>query len=380
MNCKALFVSAFLAGASVSLASEPHNDISQNAGHNIDITPAARVTNGHVHGPFQLQQIIGHPKLAPNLLRRTEESEEICLTSKGDSGEEAGIVASCLLNRSPSYACPISALCNVQIIECPVEASLDDGQDSGNDKELPARSETSADPTYSIIFPFHADKVELRDSTEEQLAVRADGEISEFVQSAMPPSVLNALLNDPAAAAESLADEFSGDSTPEWYAGLPSSVQNYYATVTPPPMMTGAAISEEVQNEVEQYESKINAWMSSISVYNSQIGVYSASAAEESRQAYTLSQVARSNSIVASQSSDAALQTSAWRQSLLAASASSVAASESRLAASASRAVEGMEDKIEDLQNGAASTNGFEVALVSSILGAGACMALAFVL
>lgn len=250
---------------------------------------------------------------------------------------------------------------------------------------LQARSPQSEDPIHTVITTVTAtvteaiteaatSTVELLGRNVRELEARDSQEISEVIEAAMPAEVKKALVDDPNAA-ESLAKEFSGTSVPEWYAKMPASVTNYYATITPPPTMTGYAAAVSAPG-VGDTDSALRDWVSKVKSYESNIqsvvAAKSKSAASESKEASSLSVKASSMSKDANQRSDQALVTKAYDESNLAVAKSHQASVQSSLAASASLAVFG---------NGSpASASDTTLALMSSVVGAAVCLGFALVL
>ena len=179
----------------------------------------------------------------------------------------------------------------------------------------------------------------------------------------MPADVKQAMLNDPQAA-ESLAEEFSGTSVPEWYAKLPASVIDYYATITAPPTMVVDAVHSPVDDAISDVRSLENS-------VGSDLSAMSLSASSESVEASRWSKEASSNSKVASKHSDSQLAASASQLSLLAVTQSVDASSQSVYAASASRALfKDLDDEEVQATGVPSSAGAMNLALGSSVVGA----------
>lgn len=310
------------------------------------------------------------------LSKRAIDLERICIMAEGKACTDPSAFIECisaLATYGPLAQEKCNKDCTIRIVDCPEVSLQSDGSGGGSpfDGSVLARSPTHPEASYSTVAAPSA-KLELKDDSKPHITARAPGQISEQVRAAIPGSVREAMLNDPNAA-QSLANEFSGNSFPQWYAKLPSTVKNYYATITSPPTMSEIATQKAIMQRLQDPKPLLDAWVASIRAYKSQISTFSAEAAQHSREAKQLSKAARSKSIQASIDQNGGLATSALRQSVTASVWSSVAASESRLAVTASRAVDRVDDRIE----ASASSGDVKLAFYSSMFGAVACLLLA---
>ncbi|OAP60811.1 hypothetical protein AYL99_05813 [Fonsecaea erecta] len=371
MQSKLVFLSAMLAFGSASFLSEQEGKHLEDG---LELIPRVPKLNNQIRSPVPVQDILAYPNLPEELRKRAANTDQACFAITGDACEDAISFLSCTAD-TDSGECVLGARCVVTFEDCSPEVKLQARQDGGGspfDPELYLRSPDDADTALSIelMQPAVAGSNAI---DEYRLEARQDPKISEEIQAAMPAEVRDAMLNDPDAA-ESLAKEFSGGSKPRWYARLPASVTNYYATITPPPTMTGYAIKEATTNDPEK--QSLDNWVASIQGYKDLIASVSRDAAAESDTARRLSRAASEKSKWASEERDGQLQTSAWEQSRLAGSMSRHAAAESSYAASASRSAYGK--KAQTGQGSGAFTTDVRLALGSSIFGAVVCLGLAF--
>ena len=394
MQGKALLSSALLASAYASPVSERlTKPISTPNPEDGGLYGPYLVPNGDyvmpVYGPYQIPEKITPEELMATLRKRSRKPflpQQIPILFAdlgGDLAEKSENTHReiCVTYPEPSEACPkmsffpnLADPCSVEITDCPPEALEARTYQGGGGSPF------DPEPTFSIqtITPI---KLELKDETALHLITREPGEISDAVQKAMPPSVREALLIDPNAA-QSLASEFSDNkkSVPQWYAKMPSSVQDYYATTTPPPQMKvhQPENSKDAKN-LEDVDEVIDDWISSIKVYKSQIRALSEDASSQSLGAAKLAESANLHSQEASRLKDQALATQACLESITAASWFAEASSESLAAYSASRAVYGIEDEL-GADAGAWSLRTRKAVLISAIMAPLACFAMAALL
>ncbi|KIX94425.1 uncharacterized protein Z520_09811 [Fonsecaea multimorphosa CBS 102226] len=355
MQNKVVFLSAILACGSASFLSDQNSKLVDDG-----------LDNNQIRSPLFTQDILALPNL-PDELRKRATDTDLCFTINRDDCEDSMISFLACAADTNSGECVLGAECVITPKECLPEVKLQARQDGGGspfDPELSQRSPDDVEPTLSILVDSNA-------VDEVPLETRQDARISDEIQAAIPAEVRNAMLNNPDAA-ESLANVFSGGSKPQWFARLPASVTNYYATITPPPTMTGYVIKDTTNDPERQ---SLDNWVASVQYYKDLIASASLSAASESDYARRMSRAAEEKSKWASEEEDGQLQTSAWEQSRLAASASTHAAAESSYAASASRTVYGQKAQI-----GQGSTADMQLAFGSSIVGAVVCLGLAFAL
>lgn len=393
MHGKTLLFSAILAKISVSFAKGTGDNSVNDAARN-PLTPAASVTNGLVHGPFPLQQVLAYPELRAGLAERALENDLVCLTADAESCDDVSAFANCL---STGETCIIDQSCTIQIVECPDEGDNPDEVDCPEEdsphKDKGGRYHSKSDllaraSEDGVVFPAasnHSPKLELKDESARLVGVRRAKSIGEEVDAAMPDSVQKAMLNsDPEVVAQSLAKEFSGDSFPQWYEGMPASVKTYYATITLPPMMHALATNEPAVTankhlHVRRSDPVVDGWVSSVQSYESLISSLSSAARSRSEMASALSRTASSNSRRATSLRDASAATTASLQSLLASSQSQLASSESQAARSASSAVYNAQDN-SSKPSDAGPARFRSLVLYSSMCGAVACFLLALIL
>ncbi|EXJ85979.1 hypothetical protein A1O1_06348 [Capronia coronata CBS 617.96] len=234
MYSKTLLLSVILAEISATLATRnSHTSCSP-------LTPAARVTNRHVHGPFPIQQVLAYPSVRAGLLERNTGTDLVCFTANAGSCAEVLKFAHCLASRtSDGEACVINQGCTIQLIQCPPEAfplkdnsGWMDKDGSSKDKAGPFNPEDQAgeSPADSMLIartpkeeqfvipaaPAQPPKPELKKKSPIVIDIDQSNTIAEEVDSAMPDSVKEAMLNsDSDTAVQSLAQEFSGDTLPQ---------------------------------------------------------------------------------------------------------------------------------------------------------------------
>ncbi|KIW95154.1 uncharacterized protein Z519_03738 [Cladophialophora bantiana CBS 173.52] len=327
MQSKLVLLSAILACGSASLASE----------------------NKDKRSPLPIQKILAMPNLPAELRKSATNTDKRCFTISGDNCGDTLEFPACAGDTN-SAECVLNSKCVITLQDCLPEAKVQARQGGGGS-------------------PFDP---ELFD--EQRIEARQEPRISDEIQSAMPAEIRNAMLNDPNVA-ESLANEFSGSSVPQWYARLPASVTNYYATITPPPTMIGYAVKAPTDDPQRQ---SVDDWVASIQSYKNLIASLSRAASSESQSARRMSRAASEKSKWASEEMDGQLQTSAYEQSVLAASMSRDAALESSYAASASRTI--YAKNVPTKQGGSASTSDTRLAFGLSIVAAVVCLGLAFAL
>ncbi|KIW31908.1 uncharacterized protein PV07_03496 [Cladophialophora immunda] len=370
MQSKAVFLAAILACGTASLFSDKG---SKRVGDGLKLIPRDSKSNSQTRSPLPIQNILAFPNFPAELRKRAPNTDKGCFAISGEYCEDSINFLACAAD-ADSGECVLGAQCVITFEDCLPEIELQARQDGGGspfDPELYLRSPNNADSKFSIELKqpamFGSNAVD-----EHHLQARQDARISDEIQAAMPAEVKDAMLNDPDAA-ESLANEFSGGSVPQWYARLPASVTNYYATITPPPTMTGYAINEPTNDPERQ---SLDSWVASIQGYKDLIASVSRAAASESDSARRMSRAASEKSKWASEERDGQLQTSAWEQSRLAVSMSRHAAVESSYAASASRTAYGK--NAQTGQGSGTTTSDVRLALGSSIVGAVVCLGLAF--
>ncbi|KAJ9606997.1 hypothetical protein H2200_009008 [Cladophialophora chaetospira] len=356
MQTKTLFISAVFAFASASTASEHEHELRSPQNDNFGHVPSnARNTVAKVHGPISAQELLKVPQLAAQLAKR---ASSFCITTSSPDCENF---------LTDFYACQSQQCVESLYAKCPITISEEcPGEDA-------SQISTVAQPDQSSlgVAAEPAGQLEVKDDNEHHVVARAGSKISEAIESAMPANVKNALINDPKAAA-SLDKEFSGTKVPQWYAKLPASVTNYYATITSPPAMTSSVAKGPEQEKVDDWVAKVQSYKSKLAP---ELSAMSKAAVSESREAKRLSEAASKNSKAASKNHNDRLQTTAWSEAKKAATMSHDASTKSAYAAAASRAVFPSGKK----HNGASNTDK-SLALGLSIAGAVVCLGFAVAL
>lgn len=384
MQIKPLFFSAVVAFPSASMALEHEHQDRSPQNDNFGQVPSSTRRTTAVLGPLPAQELLIIPQIATELVKRGQDMTCVATVC-------AETLLADLTTCGTDYACvgAIDSVCPVEIVECPSNvAARQSGGGSPFDNDLQAQSspvdssdfhsinegDTSSDtaePSYSIAAA-PTGQLEQKDDDHEVVA-RAGTKISEIVQSAMPADVKKALVSDPKVV-DSLANAFSGTKVPQWYAKLPASVTNYYATITTPPTMTGTvsgtmtstASKAPGQNNVDDWVAKISSYKSAL---RPELSAMSAKAVSESREAKRLNQLAVSASKVATKNKNGALMTTAWSEYKKAATMSHDTSSLSAHASQASAAVFSKKK-----HNAGAPLTDKRWALGSSVVGAVVCV------
>ncbi|KAH0844692.1 hypothetical protein AYO21_01986 [Fonsecaea monophora] len=371
MPSKVVLLSAIVACGSAALLSEQR---SQPVDNGVKVILGVPESSSQIRSPLPMQNILAFPNLPAELRKRATNTDKGCFTVMGDTCEDPFGFFACAADAN-SGECILSARCTINFEDClSEETSLQSRQDGGGSPFDPELNLRSSDETDSSVNAELVERGEIRSNAVDKnhLEAREDARISDEIQAAVPAEVKDAMLND-ANAAESLANEFTSGSVPQWFAQLPASVTNYYATITPPPTMIAYALRDAT---IDPERQSVENWIASIQSYKELIASVSRAASSESDSARRLSKAASEKSKWASEERDGLLQTSAWEQSRLALSMSSHAAVESSYAASASRTV--YDRKAEDGEGNGAYTGDARLALGSSIVGAVVCLGLAF--
>ncbi|EHY55879.1 hypothetical protein HRR83_006736 [Exophiala dermatitidis] len=210
MHGKALLLLAILAEIPASLASQKDNALQSEMNCN-NFTPAACVTRGRVHGPFQLQHVLAYANIRDGNSGKSTETDCACFELETSSEVCGNILAFAkCLEGLPSAGeadevCNMDQDCIIQLVECPHESMPDKDRAGGPLSQQGLLARSTPDQGFSGVVVVPAGKED-----SEQLR------ICDVFASAMPGAVQQAMLNgDPNVVAQSLAEEFSGNVLPQ---------------------------------------------------------------------------------------------------------------------------------------------------------------------